>query len=88
MSNKILTRKDILHLAKLSQLQLSDEQVKKYETQIAETLEYVKNLDELDTSSVHETSQTTSLHNVTFEDGKICERSIKKNDYFVVKKVL
>lgn len=86
--SKKLSHGQILHLAKLSQLQLSDSEIEKYEKQIGETLEYVKNLDELDTSSVTETSQTTNLQNVTFEDGEKCERVIKKGDYFVVKKVL
>lgn len=86
--SKKLSRDQILHLAKLSRLQLTDSEIEKYEKQMSETLDYVKNLDELDTSSVTETSQTTNLQNVTFEDGEKSKRIIKKDGYFIAKKVL
>ena len=99
MTKKNLSSDDIAHLGKLSNLQLSDEEIEKYKTQIDETLDYVENLAELDTSHVKETSQITDLQNVTFEDGKKNERSLnldqatmnaknKKNGFLVVKKIL
>lgn len=59
---------DIDHLAQLANLPLTAEEKKKFEKQIGETLEYVKRLDEIDTSKVEPTSQVTGLENVTRED--------------------
>ena len=100
MKNKrVLEKKDVEHLAKLASLHLSDEEVNKYWGQLEETVEYVKNLDELDTSSVVATSQTTNLSNITFVDGIKNSRGLtneealinsknKKDKYFVVKRIL
>lgn len=99
IKKKILTKDDILHLAKLSKLQLSDEEIEKYWKQLEETVEYVNNLNELNTSKVEPTSQTTNLTNVTYEDGLENKQGLtqeealqnaknKKDGYFVVKRIL
>ncbi len=99
MNKKILTKKDILHLAKLSKLQLTDEEIEKYWKQLEETVEYVDNLNQLNTDKVEPTAQTTNLTNVFFEDGEENKRKLnqeeamknaknKKDGYFVVKRIL
>lgn len=89
MSKKQLTKEEILHLATLSKLQLTDAEIEKYETQIDETLDYVQNLSELDTSNVKETNQAVDLKNVEFEDGEKNERGLtNKKGYFSVKRIL
>lgn len=59
---------NVSHIAKLANLPLSDEEKKKFEVQLSETLDYVKQLEEIDTKGVEPTSQVTGLENVTRED--------------------
>ena len=75
-----LSKQDVLHLAKLANLKLTDEEVEKLESTLGETIEYVKNLSELDTSSVSPTNDTTSLKNIYFEDGTQNSRSLSTEE--------
>ena len=59
---------DVAHVAKLANLPLSEAEKKKFEKQLGETLEYVSQLNEIDTKGVEPTSQVTGLENVTRED--------------------
>lgn len=99
MAKKILTNDDILHLGKLANLTLSEEEVEKYKKQLGETLSYIENLQELDTSKVESTHHTTDLKDVFFEDGTQNTRQfsqeealknakVKKNGYFVVPRIM
>lgn len=63
-----LSRDDVLGLARLSRLQLSDAEVDALRAEITTILEYVEQLDELDTSSVEPTYQVTGLENIWRED--------------------
>ena len=70
-----LTREDVLHIAKLSRLELPDEQVEQFSNQLSEVLEYVEKLSEINTEGVEETSQVTGLVNQTRTDEqKVFER--------------
>lgn len=59
---------NINHLAKLANLPLSDGEKKKFEPQLEETIEYVNQLEKIDTKDVESTSQVTELENVTRDD--------------------
>ena len=96
---RILTTEEIRHLAKLANLSLSDDEIKKYSKQLEETIEYVENLKELDTKNTPPTSHTVNLKDIFFEDGEKNERRLtaeevtknaknKKNNFFVVKRIL
>lgn len=63
-----ISRDDVLHLAQLSHLQLADDQVASLQTDIANILDYINQLSELDTSNVEPTYQVTDLENVMRED--------------------
>lgn len=97
--NKILTKTNILHLANLSRLKLTEDEINKYWSQLEDTVEYVKNLEELDTKNILPTSQTTNLSNVGFDDGEINTRALTQIDatknakntkkgYFVVNRIM
>ncbi len=99
MSNTILTKDEIIHLGKLASMTLNNEEIKRFQKQLAETLDYVKNLQELNTDKVKPTDHTVESRNVFFEDGEKNSRSLsseealknsknKKNNYFVVKRIL
>ena len=70
----MLKKEDIHHLAKLARINLTDEEISTYETQLSDIIKYVEQLNEIDTDKVEETSQVTGLENVTQEDEVIgCE---------------
>lgn len=64
----MLTEEEVRHVAKLARLDLSDEEVKKFATQLSSVLDYMEILKEVDTSEVPETSQVTGLKNVMRKD--------------------
>lgn len=68
MTTTSVTRDDVLHLAQLSQLQLSEDEVTALQTDLANILGYIAQLSELDTSGVEPTYQVTDLQNVTRAD--------------------
>lgn len=56
------------HIAKLANLPLTEDEEKKLAEQLQETLEYIENLNEIDTKSTEPTSQVTGLENVSRDD--------------------
>jgi len=69
-----LTRDDVLKLAALSKLRLSEAEIEKFRTELTEILDYVEVLDKVDTKGLEPTYQVTGLTNVT--------RADKTNSYF------
>ena len=63
-----LTNNEVKHIAKLARLDLSNEEIDKFGTQLSEILTSAKMLDEVDTTGVEPIAQITGLRNVTFED--------------------
>ena len=62
---------DVLHIAKLANLPLSKEEIKKYEKQLSPILDYIEKLKQAKTDDLPETSQVTNLENVTRQDKTI-----------------
>ncbi|HET8708786.1 MAG TPA: Asp-tRNA(Asn)/Glu-tRNA(Gln) amidotransferase subunit GatC [Candidatus Saccharimonadales bacterium] len=63
-----LSKDDVLKLARLARLQLTDEEVSEFTAELAEILKYVEQLDSVDTKGLLPTSQVTGLVNVTRPD--------------------
>lgn len=63
-----LSKQDVLHVAKLAKIDLTDSEVDKFTSQLSLVLEYMSELNDVDTSNVEATSQTTGLENVTRTD--------------------
>ncbi len=59
---------DVLHIAKLANLVISETEAKKFENQLSSILEYIDRLKKVNTENVDETSQITNLVNVTKND--------------------
>ena len=59
-----LSRDDVLKLAALSKLRLSDEEVEKMRTELSEILNYVEMLNEVDVADLEPTYQVSGLKNV------------------------
>jgi aspartyl-tRNA(Asn)/glutamyl-tRNA(Gln) amidotransferase subunit C len=63
-----LTREDVLKLARLARLELSEEEIAEYQTELSEILQYVEQLQDVDVSGLKPTNQVTGLTNVMRED--------------------
>lgn len=94
-----LTKNDVLHVARLANLVLTDQEVEKYLEQLSNIISYIGQLDEVDVSEFEPTSQTTGLENVLRVDeiktdnGLSVEQALSGTDkshygYFVVPGIL
>lgn len=63
-----LTRDDVLKLARLARIQLSNEEVDTYADELSHILAYVEQLQSVDIKGLDPTSQVTGLVNVMRED--------------------
>lgn len=63
-----ITRDEVIHLAELSKLQLTEKEIDSLRVDIANILSYVEQLNELETSGVEPTYQVIDLENVWRED--------------------
>lgn len=63
-----LSKDDVLKLAELSKLELSDEQLERYTKELESILEHVDQLQQVDVTGLKPTNQVTGLTNVWRED--------------------
>ncbi|MCL5073668.1 MAG: Asp-tRNA(Asn)/Glu-tRNA(Gln) amidotransferase subunit GatC [Actinobacteria bacterium] len=59
---------DVKHVAKLANLDLDKDGIKKFEIQLSSILDYIEKLQEVNTKDLKETSQVTGLENITRKD--------------------
>ena len=67
MSSK-LTEKEVRHVAKLARLKCTDQEIATFTHQLGDILEYIAQLQELDTSGVEPLTHCLPVHNVFRED--------------------
>lgn len=58
----------VRHVAKLARLDLTDEEVARFSTQLSAVLDYMEKLNELDTDSVEPLAHCLPIHNIFRED--------------------
>lgn len=63
-----LTRDDVLKLARLARLRLTDEEIERYAKELTSILAYVEQLQSVDVSGLQPTNQVTGLTNVMRPD--------------------
>lgn len=63
-SSKSLTKADVEHVAKLAKLELTEAEIEKFLPQLSSIINFISELNEVDTDGVEPTSQTTGLKNV------------------------
>jgi aspartyl-tRNA(Asn)/glutamyl-tRNA(Gln) amidotransferase subunit C len=94
-----LTKADVLHVAKLAKLSLTDAEIVKFTSQLSTIVDYFSELSAVDTTNIEPTSQTTGLTNVYREDVVTSNQSLTQdqaisgtdkthNGYFKVKAIL
>lgn len=74
-----ITREDVLHLAKLSNLSISENQIESLKEDLGKIVAYISSLDELNTDGVAPTYQCFDMQNVWRED-EIQEFEAKRED--------
>jgi aspartyl-tRNA(Asn)/glutamyl-tRNA(Gln) amidotransferase subunit C len=63
-----LTREDVLKLAQLARLELTDEEIEEYRSELTAILGYVEQLQSVDIGGLRPTNQVTGLTNVMRAD--------------------
>ena len=63
-----LTREEVLHVAKLARVGMTDADVTKFQTQLSDILEHFSALNEIDTTDVPPTTQSLPIENVMAKD--------------------
>ncbi|MBI4121991.1 MAG: Asp-tRNA(Asn)/Glu-tRNA(Gln) amidotransferase subunit GatC [Parcubacteria group bacterium] len=63
-----LSKDDVLKVAKLARIELSEAEVDKFQGQLSAVLSYIEQLQKVDTKNVPITAQVTGLENVMRDD--------------------
>jgi aspartyl-tRNA(Asn)/glutamyl-tRNA(Gln) amidotransferase subunit C len=88
---------NVSHTAKLANIPLDNDEIKKFGPQLESTLKYMEQLNEIDTTKVEPTSQVTGLENITRDDEvnesltqeqALSNTIIKHNNLYMVKGLL
>jgi len=92
-----ISREDVEHIAKLARLQLTEEEVKRFQIELGKIIEYFDQLKKLDTENVPPMTHAVPLENVLREDQvkeslpheeALQNAPEKKESYFQVPKVV
>ncbi len=67
-NRKTLTEEEVKHVAKLAAIELTEAEIKKFQEQLSQIIDYVQKLNQVNTSQVEVTSQVTGLTNVARDD--------------------
>lgn len=73
----VISRDEVQHLAQLSSLQLSDDETTNLQKDMGNILNYIQQLDELDTTGVEPTYQVTGLENI-WRDDTVVQSSVSR----------
>ena len=96
MKKAKLTSQEVKHIAKLAGLTIDSVEIKKFQGQLSEILDFIKILQKVDTRKVEPTSQVTGLENVFRKDqilNSLSQKAVlanapnQKNGFFKVKSV-
>lgn len=97
MADKIISKKDVEHVALLARLKLSNEEKERFTRQLAQILEHAGKIKQLDTKRIPPTSHVAPLKNVLRDDASrpclsnedALQNAPKKEDgSFVVPKII
>jgi aspartyl-tRNA(Asn)/glutamyl-tRNA(Gln) amidotransferase subunit C len=78
-----ISKKETKRIAELARLNLKEEELTKFASQLSGVLDNFKMLSEVDTKNIKPTSQVTGLNNICREDKEVLDwkanKDIKKN---------
>lgn len=87
----------VRRVAQLSRLELTDDEIKQFSTQLSAVVEYIEKLNELDTENVEPLAHCLPVHNVLREDvpgpslsneAALANAPERAGEYFKVPKIL
>lgn len=95
----MISKENVEHIAKLARIELTEEEKEKFAKELSSILDYVGQLNKVDTKNIKPISQVTGLENVTREDNPksktrdlrsklLKEAPSKKDNHFKVSKIL
>jgi len=93
----MLTKQEVLKLAQLSRIELTEAEVEKFRRDLSAVLDYVEELKKVDTAGLEEVSQVTGLVNVQRDDKVVAADNHEaifsqapemKDGYYKVKAIL
>jgi aspartyl-tRNA(Asn)/glutamyl-tRNA(Gln) amidotransferase subunit C len=64
----MIDREQVLHVAKLARLKLTDDEVERMSSELSAVLDHIENISRLDLDGVEPTSHVVELENVLRED--------------------
>lgn len=96
MAKKLLSRDEVMHLADLAHVKLTDTEVAKYQKQLSETIAYIENLSEVTCQHIEKKEKK---QNIFFDDQMspirilspnqaLANTKHRKDHYFSVKKIM
>ncbi|MHB8362710.1 MAG: Asp-tRNA(Asn)/Glu-tRNA(Gln) amidotransferase subunit GatC [Patescibacteria group bacterium] len=74
----MITKKDILHIAKLCSIEIKEDEILKFQNQLAQIIDYINILNEVDTENVDSFFEVNDLATVLRED--MTDASLDFND--------
>ena len=92
-----ISREEVLHIAKLARVGVSEEDVARFSEQLSNILDNFQELQQVDTTGIPPTSQSIALQNVLSPDEPIpslppdevlANAPLREGDFFRVKAVL
>ena len=93
----LISADDVRKVAKLARLDLPEERIATYTGQLESILEYVSQLEKVDTEGIPETTRAVEVTNVTRKDGVdptpvreeiLNQAPLREGDFFRVPKIL
>jgi aspartyl-tRNA(Asn)/glutamyl-tRNA(Gln) amidotransferase subunit C len=64
----MLSRDQVLHVARLARLELTDDEVERYSGELSKVLDYIEKIEELDLADVEPTSHVVDVENALRAD--------------------
>ena len=95
--NEKLTQEQVRHVAKLARLKCTDEEIATFTHQLSAILNYVEQLQEVDTSAVQPLAHCLPVHNIFREDevapslsnaAALANAPARDGEFFSVPKIL
>ncbi len=94
----MISKQQVEHMAKLARIELTENEKKKFQKELSSILDYVKQLNKVNTSKIERIAQITGLKDVMRSDVVVKRQDARnkllkqapqrKQDYFKVPKIL
>jgi aspartyl-tRNA(Asn)/glutamyl-tRNA(Gln) amidotransferase subunit C len=68
IAGRMIDRDQVLHVARLARLRLTDEEVERMSSELSAVLDHIENISQLDLDGVEPTSHVIELENVLRDD--------------------